>query len=116
MHRYSVLRRETPVGPIVQISTISVIREVDRNEPYWYHDKYGPSLIDLEPNFSPETKIERIRILENEARYITDFRLADMPGYNILEFDDSTGYIFLKAYCGFGINLIEEVNLTMLMN
>jgi len=115
MHRYSVLRRETPYGPIVQLSTISVIREVEKNEPYWYINDYGPSLVDLEPNFSPDTKDIRKKILENEAKYITDFRLADMPGYNILEFDGSTGNIYLKAYCGIGFNLFEKVDLTALM-
>jgi hypothetical protein len=116
MHRYSVLRRETSEGPIVQVSTISVIREAERKEPYWYRNEYGPSLVDLEPDFSPETENERKIILENESRFVTEFRFADMPGYSILEFDDSNEMIYLKAYSGLGFNLIEEVNLTALMN
>ncbi len=115
MHRYSVLRRMTSEGPIVQLSTISVIREEDKIEPYWYLNEYGSSLVDLEPNFDPDTKNERKNILEQEAKFVTDFHLADMPGYSILVYDDSAGTICLKAFSGLGFNLMEEMNLTDLM-
>ena len=114
LHRYSVVRRETPDGPIVQLSTCSVIRESNRHEPYWYNKKYGPSLIDLEPDFSPDTKAKRAQILEEEAKYVTDFRVADLPGYTILELDDTKGSMVAKAYCGLGKTFFEEVDLSAL--
>jgi len=115
LHAYSVARRTTDSGPVVQVMTNSVIRDKNRTVPYWNETAYGPSLMGREPGFSPETEAERKAILTNETRYITHFYLADMPGYSILQVDEETGTISLKAYCGVGMNLFQTTNLSQLL-
>jgi len=115
LHKYSLVRRSTEEGPVVQIMLNSVIRQSDANGPYWQTTEYGPSLIALEPQFAPETQDRRRQALAEEAKYITKFYLADMPGYAIISAYSNENRLLLKVYSGLNKEPLFEVNLTELL-
>lgn len=102
----------TDEGPVVQIMLNSVIRQSDARGPYWQTTEYGPSLVDLEPQFSPETRGQRRQALAEEAKYVTAFNLADMPGYAIISAYGDKDRLLLKIYSGLNKEPIFQVNLT----
>ncbi|MGE5432195.1 MAG: InlB B-repeat-containing protein [Syntrophomonadaceae bacterium] len=112
LHKYSVLRRMTPYGPFIQIAVNSVIRDKSKNTPSAYTTTYGPNLVDLESSFDPSSAYSRRKYLTNESAFVTNFRMADMPGYAVLTLNSTTGMMTLKAYCGLGQKMSEEVLLT----
>ena len=50
---------------------------------------YGSALVELEPEFQPDTKEERQKLLEDEKPYITYFEYADFLGYAIINVSDT---------------------------
>ncbi|MCU7521175.1 MAG: DNRLRE domain-containing protein [Ignavibacteria bacterium] len=112
LHKYSVLRRQTPYGPFIQIAVNSVISNRNKNTPSAYTTTYGSNLVDMEPGFDPSGAYSRKRYLDFEAGFVSDFRMADMPGYAVLLLNSTTGMIKLQAYCGLGQKMSEEVLLT----
>ena len=115
LHKYSLVKRLTDEGPVVQIMLNSVIRQSDVNSPYWQTTEYGPSLVDLEPNFSPETRLQRRHALTQEAKYVTKFYLADMPGYAVISAYGNEDRLLLNVYSGFNKEPVFQVNLTELL-
>lgn len=111
LHKYSVVSRTTPFGPIIQIMTKSVIGNRNAHKPKIYTTDYGPNLVDLEPSFNPGTATKRKLYLSKEAQYVTNFRMADLAGYSILNFNSITGAITLKVFSGLGEHEFEKVQL-----
>jgi uncharacterized repeat protein (TIGR02543 family) len=111
LHKYSVVKRSTTYGPIVQIMVASVISDPAKNTPSAYTTTYDASLVDLEPAFDPSTQSSRKAYLTKEAAYVTDYRMAEMPGYGVLSLNSATGAWTLKAYAGLGEQLYETVSL-----
>jgi hypothetical protein len=116
LHKYSVVRRMTPAGPVVQVMINSVIRETGDRPPYWYTTEYGESLLAREPRFSPDTQVRRAAVLREEARHVTHFRLADLPGYGVLTTGGASGDIRLRVYPGLSEKAQEEVDLGVLLD
>jgi hypothetical protein len=87
LHKYSVVERKTPAGPFVQFSVNSVISasQIEVRDALEGVEKYGGSLVDLEPEFQPDTKQDRMKLLEDEKPYIARFEYADFPGYAIID-------------------------------
>jgi len=87
LHKCSVLERKTPAGPFVQFSVNSVISssQIEVRDSLEGVEKYGGSLVDLEPEFQPDTKQDRMKLLEDEKPYIARFEYADFPGYAIID-------------------------------
>jgi uncharacterized repeat protein (TIGR02543 family) len=106
LHKYSVVKRSTTYGPILQIMVGSVISNRNKHTPDYYVTRYGPSLVDLEPSYDTRT------FLEQEAQYVTDFRMAEMQGYAVLSLNSATGGRSLKYYAGLGEFLYESVDLS----
>jgi len=106
LHKYSVVKRSTAYGPILQIMVGSVISNRNKHTPDYYVTSYGPSLVDLEPTYGNRT------YLAIEAQYVTDFRMAEMPGYVVLSLNSTTGGRLLKFYAGLGEFLYETVDLS----
>jgi hypothetical protein len=92
LHKYSVLVRKTPAGPFVQFSMSSVIStpNVSMKNHLEGVANYGGTLVELEPEFQPETKDQRRALLEREKPQIARFEYADFPGYAILHVSDAT--------------------------
>ena len=72
-------------------------------------DKYGGALVDLEPEFQPDTKQDRIKLLEDEKPYITRFEYADFPGYAII--DVSGRGVDATVYKGHSATALKKVSL-----
>ena len=90
LHKYHVLTRTTSSGAFVQFSMNSVIsspKTTVRNSVEGL-DKYGGDLVELEPEFQPETQAQRRQILQDEKRHIIRFEFADFPGYAVINASD----------------------------
>jgi len=100
LHKCSLLARRTSAGTFMQLSMNSVINSPnivvrDQREGV---ENYGGSLVDLEPEFQPDTKQQRIKLLEDEKPYISYYEYADFPGYAIIH--ASEGGIHIDIYIG----------------
>jgi hypothetical protein len=115
LHRYSVVRRETPYGPIVQVMTISVIKDSQYLIPKKVITEYGPSLAEAYPEWQPETMEARKKMLADEAQFVTYYKQTDLPGYAIITVNEKKGTVNLKYYAAFGDKPYDEVNLSELL-
>ena len=52
-------------------------------------DNYGAGLLDLEPEFQPQTRAQRRKMLEDEKPYIASFEFANFPGYAVVNVCDA---------------------------
>jgi hypothetical protein len=116
LHKYHVLARKTSKGTFVQFSMNSVISspEISVKDHLKGLGNYGPALVDLEPDFSPATKEQRQKMLEDEKPYITYFEYADFPGYAVVNVSD-TG-INIDIYKGDSDALWKNVPLGPVFN
>jgi len=114
LHRYSVVSRNTPYGNIVQVMSISVVRDRGYIEPDHLITTYGPSLVDNKPDWQPETAEKRREMLENEAEYVHYFKQTDLPGYAIISVDDRNEEIMLSYYAAFGKEPYDVIDLSTL--
>jgi len=91
LHKYSVLARRTSRGTFVQFSMNSVISSpkiLVKNHLKGI-ENYSSRLVELEPEFQPDTKEKRQKLLEDEKPHITYFEYADFPGYAIINVSDT---------------------------
>jgi len=115
LHRYSVVKRDTPFGPIVQVMAISVIKDRNYQKPSFLITEYGPSLAQNLPNWQPETLEARKAILAEEAKFVTFYKQTDLPGYAILKIDSQKESVQLEYYAAFGKEPYDKIDLTKLM-
>ncbi len=115
LHRYSVVRRKTIYGPIVQVMVTSVVKDRNYQKPLNMITKYGPSLAENVPNWQPETLISRKAMLSEEAKYVTYFKQSDLPGYAVINIDEEKERITLKYFAAFGKNPFDVVDLSELL-
>lgn len=116
LHRYSVVRRNTSYGPIVQVMVVSVIKDRNYLKPQKVITEYGPSLAENVPAWQPETLEERKAILREEAKYVTYYKQTDLPGYAIIKINEKKGTILMEYYSAFGDQPYDIVDLTKLLN
>jgi hypothetical protein len=102
LHKTSILTRTTPSGKFVQVAVGSVIDSPQA--PVKNHlngvDAYTTHLLELEPQFAPDTYDERKNNIENERPFIRHFAYADLCGYanvNISSSHDVNLVIFANA-------------------
>jgi hypothetical protein len=115
LHRYSVVRRNTSFGPIVQVMAISVVKDRSYLKPSFLITKYGSSLAENIPNWQPETLEERKAILAEEAKFVTYYKQTDLPGYAIIKVDSQEETVQLEYYAAFGKEPYDKVDLTKLL-
>jgi len=86
LHKYSVLTRKTSGGALVQFSMNSVISSANTSVRDHLEGvgNYGGGLVELEPEFQPQTQAQRRKMLEEEKPYIASFEFANFPGYAIV--------------------------------
>jgi hypothetical protein len=100
LHKYCFLRRRTEQGSFVQLAISSVATDADgklRDERIGLAS-YGPDLVRLERNFSPETLEARRELLSAEKPLIEDYHYADTWGHALLRV--SRGEIAAEVYRG----------------
>ena len=116
LHKYHVLARRTPRGTFVQFSMNSVINspEISVKDYLKGIKNYNCDLVDLEPDFSPDSRLQRQKILEDEKPYISYFEFADFPGYAVINV--SGNGIDLDIYEGSTDTLWKNVPLGPVFN
>ena len=115
LHRYSVVKRNTPYGPIVQVMVISVIKDKNYLNPETVITEYGPSLAENVPEWQPETLEARKAMLAEEAKYVTYYKQTDLPGYAVIKMNDKDDNVVLEYYAAFGKKPYDIINLTDLL-
>jgi len=115
LHRYSVVRRNTSYGPVVQVMAISVIKDRNYQKPAKVITKYGPSLAENVPDWQPETLNARKALLSGEAKYVTYYKQTDLPGYAVIKIDEKKESILLEYYAAFGEKPYDIIDLTTLL-
>ena len=111
MHLYSVVRRDTEWGPVVQILVNSVIRDRDMIEPMEVKTEYGESLALNVPDWKPETMEERCQWLREETPYVKYFKQMDLPGYGIMKIDHKKKSVVLEYYAGMSETPFDVVDI-----
>jgi len=114
LHRYSVVRRNTSYGPIVQVMVISVIKDRNYTKPSKVITEYGPSLAENVPDWQPETLEKRKAILSEEEKYVTFYKQTDLPGYAIIKIDEKKESVNLEYYAAFDNKPYDKIDLTEL--
>ena len=115
LHRYSVVKRETKYGPIVQIMAVSVIRDKDYLIPKTVITRYGASLAEDVPEWQPETLEQRKTWLTEEGKYVTYYKQTDLPGYALLNIDPDKNRVTLEYFAAFGKKPYDKINITKLL-
>ena len=116
LHRYSVVRRNTPYGPIVQVMVISVVRDRNYIMPGKVIEAYGPSLAENVPEWQPETLEARKAMLMEEEKFVTYYHQTDLPGYAVIKTDATHSTVQLSYYAAFAGKPYETVDLFKLLN
>jgi hypothetical protein len=115
LHRYSVVKRNTQFGPIVQVMAVSVVKDREYQKPLRVITEYGPSLAENMPDWQPETLAARKAMLAEEAKYVTFYKQTDLPGYAIVKTDGKKGTVQLEYYAAFGKEPYDRIDLTSLL-
>lgn len=115
LHLYSVVRRETDWGPVVQLSFNSVIRDLERKTADKVHTRFGWNLATDHPEWEPATLTKRIRLLDEESRYVTFFKQQDLPGYGLITTNPHGGEMFLEYYAGLNKTPYERICISDLL-
>lgn len=115
LHRYSVVKRNTPWGPIVQVMVISVIKDKDYQKPAKVITQYGPSLAEAFPDWQPETLEARKAMLAEEAKYVTFYKQTDLPGYAVFKINAKKRKVDLEYYAAFGAKPYDKLAISNLM-
>lgn len=116
MHLYSVVRRDTEWGPVVQILVNSVIRDREMTEPESIITEYSESLALNVPDWQPETMEERCRWLREETPHVKYFKQMDLPGYGVLKVDHTEDSMTLEYYAGFGETPFDVVSISEILS
>lgn len=115
LHRYAVVRRSTPEGPVVQVMVNSVVKDRNYRKPLRLITEYGPSLAVNVPDWQPETLENRKAILAEEAKYVSGFKQTDLPGYALISVEEKPARVVLKYYAAFGREPYDVTDLTKLL-
>jgi hypothetical protein len=111
LHKYSLLGRKTPKGTFVQFNMGSVISfsPVTVEDEVRGVECYNGSLVELEPDFQPETIELRKKILDDERDSVTFFECADFGGYAVFHVSDAA--VAADIYAGDSSEKWKTVNL-----
>lgn len=111
LHLYSVVRRDTEWGPLVQILVNSVIRDSEMTEPSEMITEYGESLALNVPDWRPETMEQRCKWLRDETPYVKYFKQMDLPGYGVIKIDHKKDKVILEYYGGMSETPFDVVDI-----
>lgn len=116
LHRYAVVSRNTPFGPIVQVMVNSVVKDRNYLLPSHVITEYGPSIAQNVTDWQPETLESRKAILAEEAKYVVFYKQTDLPGYALIKTDGKRGTVQLEYCAAFGKEPYDKIDLTKLLN
>jgi hypothetical protein len=113
LHKYCFLKRRTEHGSFVQLAISSVATDAEgkpRDELTGVSE-YGPDLVRLEPNHSPETIETRRANLAAEKPFIEHFEYADVWGHGMLHCE--SGRIKADIYRGLDTTAWKSLELNV---
>lgn len=87
LHRYGLVEHETSKGAFTQLAVSSVMSDSHmkvRDERIGV-EAYTQELVSMEPKFNPETREQRIQLLQAEKPFVRRFEYADLPGFAIVD-------------------------------
>lgn len=115
LHRYSVLRRQTEWGPIVQVMANSVTN-VRRSAKPSYEKNLAdyPGLVDWKPDYSPHNIDWRRETIKNESKYVDFYKMNSLSGMGVISIDKKDN-VTVKYYPSFKSEVYDEVNLSDLL-
>lgn len=117
LHLYSVVRRDTEWGPILQIMTNSVIKDKNTLTPNKVITTYDASLVSSHPEWQPSTLDQRTQWINEEAPNIKYFKQCDLPGYGILSIDKKNNHITFEYYAAFNNNAaFDRIDISEILN
>lgn len=118
LHRYSVLRRDTEWGPIIQVMVTSVtnLRRTARPTYQMDTEQYGEYLVDWKASWNPSTAEQRKATLREEAKFVKYYKMNNLAGYAVITIDARKERVLLRYYPAFGTDAYDEVDLTELYN
>lgn len=116
MHLYSVVRRDTEWGPVVQILVNSVIRDRNMVQPESVITEYGESLALNVPEWKPDTMEERCQWLREETPYVKFFKQMDLPGYGVMRINHDEGDMMFEYYAGFAQEPYDRLNINEILS
>lgn len=100
LHLYAVVKRETQFGPIIQLSFNSVVRDLQQTTANKINTQYGSILAKENNQWEHLTLNQRVKWLDEEAKYVTFFKQQELPGYGIISTNEKNGEIFLNYFSG----------------
>ena len=116
LHRYSVVKRSTEWGPIVQIMCSSVISDRNTTEPKSMITQYGESIAINVPSYEPATLEERKAMLKAEAPFVTFYKQCSLQGFGILSVSEADYKVTLSYYGGLSCKPYDVMDISALMN
>jgi len=118
LHRYSVLRRDTQWGPIIQVMAASVTNLRRSAKPTYQMETrhYGEYLVDWKADWNPATAEQRKAMLRDEARHVSYYTMNNLAGYGVISIDAKKKRVLLRYYPAFGDEAYDEIDLTALYN
>lgn len=113
LHQYSVLSRQTPFGPVVQIMVNSINRSFDSPVPAKTDSVYkGGEWVNSNPDWQPFNRGIRYKILEEEKKYLNYFFKSDIPGYCLLSILPNEQKVMMNYYNGFSAKPYQTFSIT----
>lgn len=109
LHLYSVVKRDTEYGPIIQIMANSVVRDLQRTTATKVNTQYGWRLAADRPDWQPETLAQRLKWLDDESKFVTFFKQQELPGYGVLTTNPSGNVIFMEYYSAINTTPYERI-------
>jgi 3',5'-cyclic AMP phosphodiesterase CpdA len=112
LHAFGLVVRKTSHGQFVQLSGSSVLDKIDQapSDILSGVQYYGPSLVDLEPGFSPSDREQRKEKLSQEKADIRYFEYANIQGYILIHV--AGGKVTADVYSGTGLNKWKTIDIT----
>lgn len=113
LHQYSVLSRQTPYGPVVQIMINSVNKGFDEKTPDKIESYYkGGEWVKSNQEWQPHNSEIRYKILEEEKKHITSFQKADLPGYCVISIYPKEQNVKMDFFNGFSVEPFQSISIS----
>lgn len=115
LHKFSSMVRDTKEGKFFQLALHSVIpsEDVTSKATLVGTKNYTPKLLDLDPEYSPETREVRREWIETEKPFVRHFEYADLPGYAVVTIDRDK--VEAKVFSGISRKPWKTINVTKLL-
>lgn len=110
LHKFSVVKRDTEWGSIVQVQVNSVVRDNNFHAPATIETRYNREIVTSRPESEPATLDQRCEWIEAEMPHVRYYTYCDLPGYAIITINGDD--IVLNYYGGTASEPFTTLNLS----